>query len=124
MASTNTAPGRPRVDAPTGATRREIRAAGGDEQHALDEKRAGFAGGILLLVLYSLSTTLFVMSHAPGSGMFPFWDGVLPGFDGSSDWGIALGLPLSFVYGAGGAWLFALIYNIAPARTGKGRKTT
>lgn len=124
MASTNAARGRPRADPPTGATRREIRAAGGDGQRGLDGRRAGFAGGIWLLVLYALSTALFVMSHAPGSGLFPLWDGVLPGFDGSSNWGIALGFPLSFVYGAGGAWLFALIYNIAPARTGKGRETT
>jgi hypothetical protein len=75
------------------------------------------AGGIWLLLLYSLSIALLVgQGYTPGAGKLRFWGQLLPGFDGGSSRGIALGFPLAFLYGAGGAWLFAVIYNIAPAR--------
>lgn len=86
-------------------------------RHRLDGSRVGVAGGVWLLLLYSLSIALFVgLGYRPSSGMLRFWDSLLPGFDGGSSRGIALGFPLAFLYGAGGAWLFAAIYNIAPAR--------
>lgn len=93
-------------------------------QHCLDERRAGFAGGVWLLVLYSACTVLFVSRHAPGTGMLPFWDAFLPGFDGSSNLGIALGFSLAFLYGGIGAWFFAMLYNIAPPGAGEGTETT
>jgi len=86
-------------------------------RHRLDGSRVGVAGGIWLLLLYSLSIALLVgLGSRPSSGMLRFWDNLLLGFDGGSSRGIALGFPLAFLHGAGGAWLFAVIYNIAPAR--------
>jgi hypothetical protein len=52
--------------------------------------------------------------------MLPLWDAILPAFGGGSRLGIALGFPLAFLYGAGGAWLFAAIYDLVPARKGAG----
>lgn len=91
--------------------------AGYTVRHCLDGRRVSLAGGVWLLLLYSLWVALLVgLGYAPGRGMLPFWDSVLPGFDGGSSQGIALGFPLAFLYGAGGAWLFAAIYNLVPAR--------
>jgi hypothetical protein len=81
----------------------------------------GLAGGIWLLLLYSLCVALLVGGgYSPRSGMSRLWDLVLPRFEGGSSRGIALGFPAAFLYGAGGAWLFAVIYNFAPARTRAG----
>ncbi|HEU5303052.1 MAG TPA: hypothetical protein VFU40_00280 [Gemmatimonadales bacterium] len=94
-------------------------------RHRLDGRRVGLAGGISLLVFYSLRIVLLVvLGYPPWSGMLQFWEELLPGFDGSSSRGIALGFPLAFLYGAGGAWLFAMIYNIAPARISVGSETS
>jgi hypothetical protein len=46
--------------------------------------------------------------------MSGLWASFLPGFDGGSIRGILLGFPVAFLYGAGGAWLFAMIYNVLP----------
>lgn len=114
MALRDLAQRRPQTAAVSVMAEAVIRGAGKASQHCLDARRAAFAGGVWLLVLYSACTVLFVTRRAPGTGMLPFWDAFLPGFDGSSNLGIALGFPLSFLYGAMGAWFLAMLYNIAP----------
>lgn len=83
----------------------------------IDGMRAGLAGGIWLLLLYSLGVALLVgLGHPPGSGVLLFWKSVLQGLDGGSSLAIGLGFPLAFLHGAGAAWLFAAIYSIVPTR--------
>jgi hypothetical protein len=56
--------------------------------------------------------------------MLPVGDAILPAFGGGSRLGVALGFPLTFLYGAGGAWLFAAIYDLVPARKGAGSEAS
>ena len=85
----------------------------------LDAKRAALAGGIWLLLLYSLCVVLHVGFRYPsGSGVVAFWDSILPGFHHRTVRDMGIGFALAFLYGAVGAWLFGGLYNIASRRGG------
>jgi hypothetical protein len=91
--------------------------AGDTKRGRLDAWRAALAGGIGSLVLYSFCVAMLVcLGHPARHGMLSFWDTLPPGFDAGSTRGMALGFPLAFLYGVGGAWLFAAIYNCLSGR--------
>lgn len=86
----------------------------------LDSRRWALAGGVWLAAIYTLCVVADLL-FPQVFHMRVLWEILFVNFDWTHRWTLLPGVIQAFVYGAFGAWSFAMIYNTLPDRRASGQ---